>query len=368
MKKLILLLLASLLFLPSFVKAQGCVEPSGDERVTIIGYIQGQADYKFLGEDILGNNLNTSDIYFNRARFGATGVIPYDFSYYFMAEFSPMLGGPFLLDGFVSYKRFAPYVNASLGQFKSPFGLELLTPCHKLTTINRSMIVDRVGSAYRVPGNRDLGFMLFGGTGDLSIFGTKTKDLFGYKLAIMNGAGKNTKDDNAKKDLIGRLTFHPFEFVTLGASYRTGEQPPAAAGVTKNDVRNRIGFDLEFKYKGILLQGEYIKGTDEGSKTIGGGCGGDPEIVLGSFESHGFFITAAYMTPWRIQPVYRFETYNPDLDPDMTDDMESIQTFGINYFFNDRVRLQVNYLYKAEESWRVEVPNDEILLQVQIEF
>jgi hypothetical protein len=368
MKKLFLLILTALFVMPSLIKAQGCVEPAGDERLTVIGFIQPQADYRLLGQDFLGNSLNSSSFYFNRARMGATGVIPYDFSYYFMMEFSPTLGGPYIIDAFIAYKRFAPYVNASIGQFKSPFGIELLTPCHKLLVINRSMVVDNLASAFRVPGNRDLGFLLFGGTGDLSLFGSKTKNIFGYQLGIMNGSGMNVRDDNRQKDIVGRLTFHPFDFITVGANYRTGKQPPQAAGVTVDDIRSRIGFDLELKYKNFIVQGEYIKGTDEGSYTVGGGCGGETEVRIGSRQSDGFFLQGGYMTPWRIQPIIRYETFNPNMAADQIDDIQNIVTYGVNYFFNDRVRLQVNYLYKAEETARVEIPNDEILLQLQIEF
>ena len=339
------------------------MEPTGDERINIIGYIQAQADYRLLGEDFLGNNLNTSSFYFNRVRLGALGVIPYDFSYYFIAEFSPTLGGPFVLDAFVSYRRFAPYFSASIGQFKSPFGLELLTPCHKLHTINRSLVVTDLVNPFR-----DQGFMVFGGTGDLSVFGTKTKNLLGYQFAVMNGTGLNNKDDNNKKDVVGRLTFHPFEFLTIGSSYRFGKHPPKVAGITEDDVRSRLGFDLEFKYKGILLQGEFVKGTDEGSYTTGGGCGGEVEVHQGSVNRNGFFAQASYLTPWKVEPIFRFETYDPNMAKDMEGDIQNIMTYGINYYFNDRTRVQLNYLYKAEETAKAEVDNDEILLQVQIEF
>lgn len=363
MKKLMLFFLAFLCFTPTPSRAQGCMEPTGDERINVIGYIQAQADYRLLGQDILGNSLNTSSFYFNRVRLGATGVIPYDFSYYFLAEFSPTLGGPFVLDAFVSYRRFAPYISASIGQFKSPFGMELLTPCHKLHTINRSQVVTDLANPFR-----DQGFMIFGGTGDLSIFGSKAKNLFGYQLALMNGTGLNVKDDNHKKDLIGRLTFHPFEFLTVGSSYRFGKHPPKVDGIEEEDERSRLGIDLEFKYKGILLQGEFVKGTDKGSYTTGGGCGGEVIVHQGSVNRDGFFAQAAYMTPWKFQPIVRFETYDPNLSADSTDDIQNIVTYGLNYFFNDRTRVQLNYLYKAEESAKAEFPNDEILLQVQIEF
>lgn len=67
---------------------------------------------------------------------------------------------------------------------------------------------------------------------------------------------------------------------------------------------------------------------------------------------------------YNIQPVIKYENYDPNTDTD--DDASDIITFGVNYFFNDWTRLQLNYLYKAEEG--NEVANDEILMQLQVKF
>ena len=64
-----------------------------------------------------------------------------------------------------------------------------------------------------------------------------------------------------------------------------------------------------------------------------------------------------------VQPIVKYESFDPDTDTD--DDAMSIITAGVNYFFNDWTRLQLNYLYKAEET---EVANDEILMQLQVKF
>ena len=50
------------------------------------------------------------------------------------------------------------------------------------------------------------------------------------------------------------------------------------------------------------------------------------------------------------------------------DHLEQITTFGFNYFFNEWTRLQVNYLYKAEESANSEIANDALLVQLQVVF
>ena len=65
-----------------------------------------------------------------------------------------------------------------------------------------------------------------------------------------------------------------------------------------------------------------------------------------------------------LQPIVKFENYDPNTD--LNDDAQNIITFGANYFFNDWTRLQLNYLYKAEEG--NEVSNDEILMQLQVKF
>jgi hypothetical protein len=70
------------------------------------------------------------------------------------------------------------------------------------------------------------------------------------------------------------------------------------------------------------------------------------------------------MTPWNLQPVLKLETWDPDTDVD--DNSESIMTFGFNYFLNDWTRLQLNYLYKAEDQ--EEISNDELLMQLQVKF
>lgn len=366
MKRLIFIAVLALLAFSNLSFAQGCMEPSGDDGAQLFGYIQPQADFQFLGETASGKSLNTNNFYFNRARIGVMGSVPYDFSYYVLTEFSPTINadtrGAAILDAFITYNRFGPYAKISFGQFKTAFGLEQVTACHKLNTINRSQVVDNLSGPIR-----DFGVMISGGTDTLSLFGSKTKNLFGYSFALVNGTGRNFKDNNAKKDMIGRLTFHPFEFITVGASYRFGAHP-SGAGLEEDDTRERLGFDVELKYKNFLVQGEYTKGSDVGSYTTGGGCGGDVELHQGSVDRNGFFVQGMYMTPWRVQPIVKYELYEPNAAAETLGDQQTIITYGINYFFNEWTRLQVNYLYKAEENGNVEVPNDALLFQLQVVF
>ncbi len=148
-RRILLVVFGLALMLPATVNAQGCMEASSDDGVAIIGYLQPQYEYGFYGDDADGNNLNTSSFMFNRARLGVTGQVPYDFSYYALAEFSPTKGGPYLLDFFITYSGLGPWAKISVGQFKQPFGLELGTPCQALHTINRSLVVNELASPFR---------------------------------------------------------------------------------------------------------------------------------------------------------------------------------------------------------------------------
>lgn len=350
--------------------AQGCMDDDGDDGdgAKIFGFIQPQANFKILDKDGLTGDKNEAGFYFNRARIGVKGNIPYDFSYYFVTEFAPIQnkslgGGATICDAFITYKRFAPYLKISVGQFKTQISAEQIQGCHKLYTINRSLPVSSIAGPVR-----DMG-IIFTGSID-TLLGSNLKDLFGYTIGIMNGTGRNVLENNLKKDFTARLTIKPLNFLTLGGNYRSGELLIVNDDGTENIAsRKTFGADLTFKHNNIFLQGEYLFANNEGKSIIGGGCGGDPVITEAS-DQNGFFVMAAYMTPWNLQPVVKYETFDPDVDALATSHVYSqdILTFGLNYFFNDYTRVQLNYLYKAEEDANVEQPNDEILLQFQIVF
>jgi len=251
----------------------------------------------------------------------------------------------------------------SLGQFKSPVGLELNTPCHALHTIRRSTVVNNLATPFR-----DMGLMLLGSVG-------KERDVLSYKFAILNGSGINTWDDNKYKDIAGRLVVAPLEWLKIGASGRFGKQD-----VKKTDqvqkTRTRFGADISVEYWNFLLQGEYLMGKDVGKVSSGGGCGGKSTTADDdeTYNKSGFFVQLAYMFPFNLQPIVKFETYEPDETTYQYLHVEqafvqNTLTFGINYFLNDWTRIQINYLYNAEGTTAAEeYRNDAIMLQVQAKF
>ncbi len=353
-----------------FAAGQGCDEPTSD-GINIIGYIQPEWRYGFYNDPDNGIE-DENSFYFRRARLGVTGKIPYDFSYYAVAELSPFLGGPYLLDAFVTWERFGPYFKVSMGQFKSQFGLELVTPCFALHTIERSKFVNELAHPFR-----DLGILLSGSTGDLEIIGLKNTKIIQYSLGITNGTGLNKWDNNQYKDVTARMVLAPWEFIAVGGSYRYGKQKNPDDLITEPDIRRRWGMDIALHFFNFIVEGEYINGYDKGSKTVGGGCGEDPEVIPGTFNSDGYAVMALYTTPWKLQPLIKYETYDPDKD--LAEEApagyrESTITFGLNWFPNDWSRVQINYRYNTESSSSSdasmynEYPNDMLMVQVQAKF
>jgi len=345
-----LLLLAAFIFATNLSFAQGCeddVAPAGattgvpsTSSMTVFGYIQPQYNTYFTEEG--ENTFN-----FKRARLGVRGRVNRSFSYYVVLETSNFIGGQnaYLLDAFVTYDKHE-WAKVSVGSFKTPFGRDVTTACHGLTTIDRSIVADQL-----VAPQRDMGLMLLGGS-------SKTK--FRYSLALMNGTGLGVADTNKKKDVIGRVTYQLLDFINVGASFRYGYP------TNNDDDRTTYGVDAVINYKDFSLQSEYI--YDEGAYSLGadGGCGSTP-VALGE-KRQGAYAMLTYNINKKIQPVLKYEYFDADKDFSVSpiSGYQEMLTVGVNYFINNKTRLQVNY--QAKEIDGVSKDNDALLMQLQVRF
>ncbi|MEA1973566.1 MAG: porin [Candidatus Cloacimonadota bacterium] len=249
MNKIILILIAVFMTIPVLSFAGGCMEASSDEGVNVVGYLQSQFEYQ------MNEDENESSFTFNRARMGLVGNIPYDFSYYIMFEYSAFKGGPYLLDGFITYSRLAPFASVSWGQFKSPFSLELNTPCQGLHTVRRSLVVNELTNP-----QRDMGLLFEG----------NYKEFASYAVSVTNGSEFGEVDNNENKMVSGRLVLSPVSFLNIGGSYKFSTVPPQVDGLDE-DERTRFAGEIELDFENILVQAEYISAEDIGSYTTGGG-------------------------------------------------------------------------------------------------
>jgi len=328
--------------------AQGCEDDApaaaasgvpSTSSMTVFGYIQPQYNSYFTDEG--ENTFN-----FKRARLGVRGRVNRSFSYYVVLETSAFIGGgdAYLLDAFVTYDKHE-WAKISLGSFKTPFGRDVTTACHGLTTIDRSIVADQI-----VAPQRDMGLMLLGGS-------NKTK--FRYSLALMNGTGLGVSDTNKKKDVTGRVTYQLLDFINVGASFRYGYPS------NDTDDRKTYGFDALIKYKDFTVQGEFIYDEGDYNRSAGGGCGSEP-MVLGDFRT-GAYVMATYNINKKIQPVFKYEYFDAATEVKNNDDFyKERMTLGVNYFINKMTRLQINYQANIETN--INQDNDALLMQLQVRF
>jgi hypothetical protein len=99
-------------------------------------------------------------------------------------------------------------------------------------------------------------------------------------------------------------------------------------------------------------------------------------VHQGTINRSGYFFQAMYMTEWDFQPIFKYESFDPNTDIDEYDptidgmslDFQSIttMTYGFNYFFNDWTRLQFNYIMNDEE-WN-DIDDNEMIVQLQVKF
>ncbi len=343
-----IIILFSIIFALQFntTFAQGCEDDApapGTSGVpttsssTVFGYIQPQYNTYFTD-----NGENTFN--FKRARIGVKGRANRSFSYYVVLETSAFIGGgdAYLLDAFVTYDK-NEWAKISLGSFKQPFGREVTTACHSLSTIDRSIVADQL-----VAPQRDMGLMLLGGSNK-----TKLK----YSLALMNGRGLGVNDNNKKKDVTGRASYQLLDFMNVGASFRYGYPN------NEDDDRTTYGFDASVKYKDLTIQGEYIYDEGDYNRAAGGGCGSEP-LELGE-KRDGAYVMVTYDVNSKLQPVFKYEYFDQDTDLKEIGYQERM-TIGINYFFNKMTRLQINY--QANIETYINTDNDALLMQMQIRF
>jgi phosphate-selective porin OprO and OprP len=276
---------------------------------------------------------------------GATGTAPT----------GGTLLSPTLFDAFIAYRPWN-FLKITAGQFLVPISLENLTQDRNLETIDRSQVVsalvarkgDLANKLVDSIGNqngRDLGIQVSG-----SILPIESRYLLDYYLALLNGAGINTLDNNQSKDFAGRLVLHPFKVLDIGASYYNGFDV-FTSSPTRSQNRERIGTEFALNLNQLSVKGEWIQGKDGNTNPI---------------VHQGWYLQASYfLWPRHLQGVFRYDTYDPNTAVSKNIATSTYYVFGLNYFFNVWTKIQVDY------SWRTENPsinNNVFNVQLQLGF
>jgi hypothetical protein len=276
---------------------------------------------------------------------GATGTAPT----------GGALLSPAVMDAFISYKPF-DFLKITAGQFTIPFSLENLTQDRNLETVDRSQVVNALVARKGDPSNglidsvgnqngRDIGVQISG-----SLIRMEGRYLADYFLAVLNGAGINTLDNNKSKDISGRLVLHPARVLDIGASYYNGFDR-FITSQSADHLRTRWGVEMALNLKLLSVKSEYIEGDEGGVNPI---------------KHKGWYAQASYfLWPKHLQGVLRYDTYHPNKNTTKTDLTSTYYVFGLNYFFNVWTKLQVNYSKRTENP---QANSDVFTVQLQLAF
>jgi phosphate-selective porin OprO and OprP len=338
-----------------------------------------QSDFRYYDPEIQTDE-GTFD--FRNARMTIEGWLFHDLEYEVDAAVDELR----LRDAYINYRRFRD-LQLRVGQFKIPFGLDQLTPPHRLDFVYRSRIGAELTPA------RDVGAMLHG-----RVF----RRGLSYQFGWFYGGGENTRDsDDAntrERTWAARITGTPLRLIPvpgwmktmeLGVASTLGEAPQGRfssrlqtvasyAAVERYFVkgyRHRLATEMnwltgpfslrgEFMHMrvgrekqslfitdlpGLIVRGWYVSGTwlatgeKKEDRTVPlkplfqGGFGAIE--LAGRYEQMRFGSAATSGQPQR----------NPRA-ANVWRNSDRVWTFGVNWFLNVWGRIQANYIHETVED------------------
>ena len=305
-----------------------------------------------------------------RAQFGLKGKFGSGWSAEVVYDFA---SGGSLKDVYLRYRGWG-HSDLKLGQFKVPFGLEQLTSTNDITFMERTL----PSEAFTLSRRKGIGFQSNGAN--------YTWAAMGFAPSIA-GIGDN--------GAAARVTFNPFKagntLVHLGLAALT-ERPRGAVNLgarpeaLPTDIRlvrtgsifpvrrlDKLGVEAAWKKGPVSLQGEWIQ--TRLSPTASGSDGYfQGWYVAGSWvltgESRGYkdgvfqqVVPARKAGAWELAA--RYSGINLDSDQ-IRGGKEHNVTFGLNWYFNDHLRLMVDYVKVISD--RRGIADNPSILDVRAQF
>jgi hypothetical protein len=288
------------------------------------------------------------------------------------------------------------------GQQLVPFGLEAQAVEEIRPVINSAQFT----SALSGINTRQIG-LIYRGDSFVNVDYTNNyrSTLLEYAFGVVNGSGPNKSDNNGKKDWVGRVAFTlPADYnswlreLKLGVSYYKGYNN--LANTTSNAVvqianSTRTGFDINYTHLPFSVAYEFAQGRDDTFVGLASAATvSSPTFVKksrGQYLNFGYtwgeqFLTseknlAKYDDYWpkSYQAFVRFDSFDADTLNDATaragsvGDKTFITTLGLNAFFAETTKLQVNYLLARNDApstgvYTLDRPRKTQGLQVQFQY
>lgn len=311
------------------------MKPADDgPNVRVGGVIQAQADAGGRVDQRFGDDHGR--VYLRRARLNVQGSFAEEFDFKAEVDVAGGLGSASGVraqgtDLYAQWSRY-PLAHIRAGQFKAPFGYELLHSSTKIMTVERTLGTDRIALS------RQIGVQLAGDAGRVA-----------YAVGAFNGDGTNaTFNEDEDFLLAGRLSGTLFERGestrwTAGVNgYRSEDRdaavPPelAFANNAFAGTRRAIGADTQLLAGRLELWGEILRARFE------------PADGTGSRELHSWYVLGGWSLTKKLQAVARVDSLDGPGDDVRT------WTAGVNYFVKGHdIKLQLNLMRTDDEETRV---------------
>jgi hypothetical protein len=284
-----------------------------DEHLSLSGYLQGGVMYTD------NDDASMSTFYLKRARVSLTGKAAEEkIDYRLQVD---MAGSPKICDLYFRYKP-SDAIGFQFGQFKVPFAIEndiygpttfeFIDYSYITTLLARNNAkYDGIAST-----GRDIGFQMYGGFGDAKDYKTLS-----YNLAIFNGTGINTQDNNESKDYVARLIYKPSKALSLSASAMYSETIHNARTLYAERWAAGAIYDVE----DFIIRAE-IAGAEFNDRDV------DTFYVMGGYK---------IKKDWML--VGRYENLNEDFERPEVDWNSNRITLGAVYKPYPFLRMQLNY-------------------------
>lgn len=240
-----------------------------------------------------------------------------------------------LQDFYITY--LTKYADVSLGQFKIPVSWEGYNSSAKILFPERALVSSTFGDV------RDLGVRV-----------AKTFSQFGYSAGVFNGAGANNLDNNNQKDVALRLEAYPVKGLVVAGVVYSSVGYRARAG-----TKDRFEGDVRYESGPFLIQAEYLKAADVGAS--GATVNGEGYYVAG-----GYTIKDVGHSGHDLQPIVRFQAFNPNTDKDPTPAADTLHGYAVGfdyYLKGHEAKLQGVYEIQKHDKTRA---TNEFILAAQV--
>jgi len=315
----------------------------------------------------------------HRTRIGVEGRLVKEFEYQIEGELGDS-SQPWR-DVYIQTRSFR-FLQVRAGHFKIPFSLDQLTSGMDLDFNYRSL-----AAAFLAPG-RDVGFMASG---------RAMNETLRYQVGVFKHGGDNVResertDAQADRTYAGRLVVRPwnafdnlFRTFSAGVAFTTGVLPAGPNGVRGKTVpgdaffqhlfvngqRRRVGGEFQWRPGPLQLQGEYIETWDQ---RLGQGIDNQdlPNAYARGWYASGTWLLTGEQKRDSVEPRRpflrggigaveigvrreRLAAWSPGVNdgsfsspraPWVMPRADDVWTGGVNWYWNDYVKLQANVIHE----------------------